>query len=456
MSRYDFDLFTIGAGSGGVRASRLTAMGGARVAVAEEDRIGGTCVIRGCIPKKLLVYASEYAQGFKDAVGFGWTVEWARFDWATLRDNVQGEVSRLSSIYEANLDKAGVEIIPDRAELVGPHTVRLNASGRTLTAERILVATGGRVVRPDIKGAEYAITSNEAFHLERLPESVIVVGGGYIALEFAHVFHGLGVQTTLVHRGQMILRGFDEDIRGHAQAEMKRAGIDVLTETMVTEIAPSGDRYVVRLSNGQTLETGLVMFAIGRAPNTDGLGLDSAGVRLTDVGAIAVDAWSQTSAPSVWAIGDVTNRVNLTPVAIREAVAFHRTVFQGVPTAMDHTQIPTAVFGLPQVGVVGLTEAEARVRFGRVDVYKTAFRPMKHILARNEERMFMKLVVRAADDVVVGVHLAGPDAPEMIQLAAIAVKAGLTKAHWDDTVALHPTAAEELVLLREKAATPVE
>lgn len=454
MSRYDYDLFTIGAGSGGVRASRLTAMGGARVAIAEEDRIGGTCVIRGCIPKKLFVYASEYAQGFKDAVGFGWTVEWARFDWSTLRDNVQAEVSRLSGIYSANLEKAGVEIIPDRAEIVGPHTVRLAASGRTLTAERILIATGGAVVRPDIKGAEYAITSNEAFHLDRLPERVVVVGGGYIALEFAHVFHGLGVHATLVHRGQMVLRGFDDDVRGHVQAEMKRAGIDVLTETMVTEITPAGDGYLVKLSDGQVLETGLVMFAIGRAPNAEGLGLEEVGVRRTDVGAIAVDPWSQTSVPSIFAIGDVTNRVNLTPVAIREAVAFHRTVYQGIPTAMDHTQIPTAVFGLPQVGVVGLTETEARIRFGPVDIYKTSFRPMKHIIAKNEERMLMKLVVRASDDVVVGVHIAGPDAPEMIQLAAVAVKAGLTKAQWDDTVALHPSAAEELVLMREKSIPP--
>lgn len=455
MARYDYDLFTIGAGSGGVRASRLSALGGARVAVAEEDRIGGTCVIRGCIPKKLLVYASEYAQGFKDAVGFGWTVEWARFDWATLRDNVQDEVTRLSGIYQANLSKAGVEIIPDRAEIVGPNEIRLSATGRTLTAERILVATGGAVVRPDIKGAEYAITSNEAFHLERLPERAIVVGGGYIALEFAHIFHGLGVETTVVHRGEMILRGFDEDIRGHVQAEMKRSGIDVLTEAMITEIAPSSDGYLVKLSNGHTLETGLVLFAIGRAPNTAGLGLENAGVRLTETGAIAVDAWSRSNVPSIWAIGDVTNRVNLTPVAIREAVAFHSTVFRGVPLAMDHTQIPTAVFGLPHVGVVGLTETEARVRFGPVDVYKTNFRPMKHILARNEERVLYKLVVRAADDVVVGVHLTGADAPEMIQLAAICVKAGLTKAQWDETVALHPSAAEELVLLREKAVPPV-
>ena len=451
MTRYDYDLFTIGAGSGGVRAARLASQTGARVAVAEEDRIGGTCVIRGCIPKKLLVYASEYSQHFHDAAGFGWTVEWARFDWPRLRDNVQGEVSRLSAIYESNLDKAGVETIPDRAEIVGPHSVRLAGSGRTLTAERILVATGGRVVRPAIKGAEHAITSNEAFHLERLPEHAIVVGGGYIALEFAQIFHGLGVETTLLHRGPHILRGFDGDIGAHVQCEMKRAGINIVTEVTPVEIAEHGGSYTVKLSNGQSVETGLVMFAIGRTPNTEGLGLESAGVRLTETGAIAVDAYSRSSAPSVWAIGDVTNRVNLTPVAIREAVAFVETVFKGNLTAMDHTQIPTAVFSRPPIGVVGFSEAEARVRFGKVDIYKSSFRPMKFILAGNEERTLMKLVVRAADNVVVGVHLAGVDAPEMIQLAAIAVKAGLTKAHWDDTVALHPTAAEELVLMREKS-----
>ncbi len=450
MARYDYDLFTIGAGSGGVRASRLASQTGARVAVAEEDRIGGTCVIRGCIPKKLFVYASEYSQHFHDAVGFGWTVEWARFDWPKLRDNVQGEVSRLSGIYEANLDKAGVETIPDRAEIIGPNTIRLVGSGRTVTSERILVATGGRVVRPAIKGAEYAITSNEAFHLERLPERAIVVGGGYIALEFAQIFHGLGVETTLLHRGPHILRGFDDDIRAHVQGEMKRAGVNIVTEVTPVEIAEHGGGYTVKLSNGQSVETGLVMFAIGRTPNTDGLGLESAGVRLTEAGAIAVDAYSHSSAPSVWAIGDVTNRVNLTPVAIREAVAFVETAFKGNLTAMDHTQIPTAVFSRPPIGVVGFSETEAKVRFGKVDIYKSNFRPMKFVLAGNEERSLMKLVVRAADNVVVGVHLAGVDAPEMIQLAAIAVKAGLTKAQWDETVALHPTAAEELVLMREK------
>jgi glutathione reductase (NADPH) len=451
MARYDYDLFVIGAGSGGTRAARLAAQLGARVAVAEEDRIGGTCVVRGCIPKKLLVYASEFAGAFHDAAGYGWTVEWARFDWPTLRDNVQGEVSRLSAIYETNIGKAGAEIIPDRAVLTGPHALRLVGSARTVTAERILVATGGRVVRPTIPGAEFAITSNEAFHLDRLPERATIVGGGYIALEFAQIFRGLGVEVTLVHRGPMILRGFDEEIRAHVQAEMKRVGVRVLTDTMVARIDESPGGYAVALSNGQAYETGLVMYAAGRMPNTEGLGLEAAGVRLTDVGAIAVDEYSHASTPSVWAIGDVTNRVNLTPVAIREAVAFVETVFKGNPVAVDHTQIPTAVFCHPQIGCVGLNESEARVRHGAIDVYRANFRPMKHILAGNEERSLMKLVVRASDDVVVGVHLAGEDSAEMIQLAAIAVKAGLTKAQWDQTVALHPTAAEELVLMREQS-----
>lgn len=452
MARYDYDLFVIGAGSGGTRASRLASQLGARVAVAEEDRIGGTCVVRGCIPKKLLVYASEFAGTFHDAGGYGWTVEWARFDWPTLRDNVQAEVSRLSSIYETNIGKAGVEIIPDRAQLVGRHALKLAGSGRTVTAERILVATGGRVVRPTIPGAEFAITSNEAFHLERLPERATIVGGGYIALEFAQIFRGLGVDVTLVHRSAQILRGFDDDIRMHVQTEMSRTGVRILTDTMISEIAESDGGYVVTTSGGQSYETGLVMYATGRRPNTEGLGLESAGVRLTEAGAIAVDAYSHASTPSVWAIGDVTNRVNLTPVAIREAVAFVETVFKDNPVAVDHTQIPTAVFCHPQVGTVGLTEAEARARHGAVDVYRAVFRPMKHILAGNEERSLMKLVVRAADGVVVGVHLAGADSAEMVQLAAIAVKAGLTKAQWDETVALHPTAAEELVLMREKVA----
>ncbi|MDX2233130.1 MAG: glutathione-disulfide reductase [Hyphomonadaceae bacterium] len=453
MTQYDYDLFTIGAGSGGTRASRLAAQLGARVAVAEEDRIGGTCVIRGCIPKKLLVYASEYAGHFKDAAGYGWTVEWARFDWARLRDNVQAEVSRLSGIYETNIAKSGAEIILDRAEIVGPHAIRLAGAGRTVTAERILVATGGRVTRPvGIPGAEHAITSQEAFHLEQLPQRAVVVGGGYIALEFAQIFHGLGVDVTIVHRGSHLLRGFDDDVRAHVEREMRRAGVRILTDATVTAIEAVTDGYVARLSSGQALEAGVVLYATGRTPNVEGLGLESAGVRLTEAGAIAVDPYSRSSAPSVWAIGDVTNRVNLTPVAIREAVAFVETAFKDNPQAVDHAQIPTAVFCHPQVGVVGLSEAEARVRHGKVDIYRTDFRPMKNILAGAEARMLMKLVVRAADQVVVGVHVVGDAAAEIIQVAAIAVKAGLTKTQWDATVALHPTVAEEIVLLREKVA----
>jgi glutathione reductase (NADPH) len=449
---YDYDLFTIGAGSGGTRATRLTAALGLKAAVAEEYRIGGTCVVRGCVPKKLLVYASEFSQAFKDAGGFGWSVEWARFDWSTLRNNVQDEVSRLSSIYRANLIKSGADIFEERAEIVGPHEVRLLQSGRVVTAERILVASGGRVVRPEgMPGAELAITSDEAFLIERLPERVVVVGGGYIAVEFAQIFQGLGVETTLVYRGEHVLRGFDDDVRWHVTSAMQEFGIRIDTGASPLDLTQVGGRQEMRLSNGQTLTTDLAMFAIGRAPYTRGLGLENAGVELDAMGAVKVDAYSRTTAPSVFAIGDVTNRVNLTPVAIREAVAFVETEFKDNPTAMDHGCIATAVFGRPPVGAVGLTEDEARVRFGPVDIYKTTFRPMKNVLAKNPEKMLMKLVVRPSDGVVVGVHAVGDAAPEMIQMAAIAVKAGLTKAQWDATVAVHPTAAEEFVLLREKA-----
>jgi glutathione reductase (NADPH) len=449
---YDFDLFTIGAGSGGTRASRLAGAAGAKVAVAEEYRIGGTCVIRGCVPKKLFVYASEFAQGFQDAVGFGWTVEWARFDWARLRDNVQAEVARLSGIYQANLEKAKVEIIQERAVVIGPHALRLMPSGRTVTAERILVATGGAPQRLDaLKGSSFTINSNEAFLLDKLPNRVAIVGGGYIALEFATIFHGLGVETHLIYRGDTILNGFDADIRAHVQEEMRRVGIQVMTNATPMGIEQAAEGCHLTLSTGQSLNVDQVMLAVGRAPATEGLGLETAGVRLTEVGAVAVDSYSRSTAPSIWAIGDVTNRVNLTPVAIREGQAFARTEFYDQPTTVDYHDIPTAVFGRPPVGAVGFTEAEARIRFGQVDVYKSRFRPMKHVLAGNEERTLMKLIVRASDDVVVGAHIAGLDGPEMIQMAGIAVKAGLSKAQWDSTVALHPTAAEELVLMREKA-----
>jgi glutathione reductase (NADPH) len=450
MSQKNYDLFVIGAGSGGVRAARVAAKAGARVAIAEDYRIGGTCVIRGCVPKKLLVYASEFGQAFRDAKGFGWTVDWARFDWATLRDNVQDEVTRLSGLYRKNLDAAGVSIHEERAVVLDPHTVRLQSTGAAVTAEKILIATGGAPTRPlDLKGQDLGITSNEAFLLEQLPSCIVIAGGGYIAIEFASIFSGLGVETTLLYRGDKILRGFDSDVRDHVQAELERTGVNVITNAVFKEIAPlAEERKLATLSNGMRLEVDHAMFAIGRNPNTEGLGLEGAGVKLRDNGAVIVDEFSRTNVPSIFAVGDVTDRVNLTPVAIREAQAFANTQFKGLSTHFDHADVASAVFGRPPVGAVGLTEEEARKR-GRVRIYRAGFRPMKNILAGNEQRTLMKLVVDAASDRVIGVHLAGPEAPELIQVAAIAVKAGLTKAQWDATCAVHPTAAEELVLMSE-------
>jgi len=454
MASFDFDLFVIGAGSGGVRAARVAATAGAKVAVAEEFRIGGTCVVRGCVPKKLLVYGSEYAKAFEDAKGYGWTVEWARFDWAVLRENVAREVDRLSGIYLRNLSNAGVEVIHDRAELLGSNTVRLVKDGRSVTARRILVATGGRPWRPkDLKGVEHTITSDEAFGLAELPKHVVIAGGGYIAVEFASIFKGLGAEVCLVYRGDTVLKGFDDDVRVHVHAGLKNAGISVVTGTVLQEVSVRANgRKMAALANGMRLETDLVMMAVGREPYTQGLGLEAVGVVMGPRGAIAVNAYSQTNIASIFAVGDVTDRVNLTPVAIREGQAFADTIFNDRPTAFDHRDIPSAVFTRPQVGVVGMTETEARRVLGRVDIYKTVFRPMKHILPDNQERMLMKLVVEAATQRVVGVHVAGPEAAEMVQLAAIAVQAGLTKPQWDATCALHPTAAEELVTMREKFA----
>jgi glutathione reductase (NADPH) len=450
MSQKNYDLFVIGAGSGGVRAARVAAKAGARVAIAEDYRIGGTCVIRGCVPKKLLVYASEFGQAFRDAKGFGWTVDWARFDWATLRDNVQGEVARLSGLYRKNLEITGVTIHEERAVVLDPNTVRLQSTGAAVTAEKILIATGGAPLRPlELKGQELGITSNEAFLLDQLPSRIVIAGGGYIAVEFASIFSGLGVETTLLYRGDKILRGFDSDIRDHVQAELGRTGVTIITNAVFKEIAPLAEgRKLATLSNGMRLEADHVMYAIGRNPNTEGLGLEGAGVKLRDNGAVIVDEFSRTNVPSIFAVGDVTDRVNLTPVAIREAQAFANTQFRGLSTHFDHADVASAVFGRPPVGAVGLTEAEGRKR-GRVRVYRAVFRPMKNILAGNEQRTLMKLVVDAASDRVIGVHLAGPEAPELIQVVAIAVKAGLTKVQWDATCAVHPTAAEELVLMSE-------
>jgi glutathione reductase (NADPH) len=453
VPQYDYDLFVIGAGSGGVRAARLASRSGARVAIAEQVQIGGTCVLRGCVPKKFFVYASEFSQHFRDAKGFGWTVDWARFDWPALRDAVQNEVNRLSGLYTKNLEAAGVTMWDDRAVVVDPHTVRLVRSGRELSAERILIATGGHTSRPNTKGQELGITSTDAFTLNELPSKIVIAGGGYIAVEFATIFSGLGVDTTIVYRGERILRGFDHDIRAHVQADLERTGVKIVCGSTISELAPlEGGRKLVSLSNSMKIETDHVMWAIGREPNTANMGLEAAGVRLTQRGAVAVDEYSRTNVPSIWAVGDVTDRVNLTPVAIREAMAFYETEFMARPTAFDHADVASAVFSRPPVGSVGLTEEQAREKGHKLNIYRSSFRPMKHILANNEQRVLMKLVVDAESDRVLGVHIAGVDSPEQIQLAAIAVKAGLTKAQWDSTCAVHPTGAEELVLMDEPVA----
>ncbi len=454
---YDYDLFVIGAGSGGVRAARLAAMTGARVAVAEESRVGGTCVIRGCVPKKLMVYASNFAREFKLAKGYGWSgCEGARFDWRTFLDAKDREIARLSGAYTANLKKAGADLFHTKARFVDPHTLELVGQDKTVTAERILIAVGGRPRMPnDVPGAEFGITSDEAFHLEHLPKSILIVGGGYIAVEFACIFHGLGVDVTLAYRGSNLLRGFDEDVRAHVSAELVKRGLKIALACQHERIEKIEGGFRSHLTDSMVVETEQVMFAVGRAPHVMGLGLEAAGVELNDRGAVAVDDFSQTNVPHIFAVGDVTDRVNLTPVAIREGAAFAQTVYYDRPTRFDHADIPTAVFTQPPAGVVGLTEAEARHKLGKVDVYMTKFRAMKTAFAGDDELTMMKLVVCPHDGKVVGCHIVGPDSPEMIQLAAIAVKAGLTKEQWDATCALHPSAAEELVTLHEKY-TPAE
>jgi glutathione reductase (NADPH) len=450
MSGFDYDLFVIGAGSGGVRAGRIAARHGAKVAVAEEYRVGGTCVIRGCVPKKLFVYASKFAEEFEDAVGFGWTTEKVSFDWATLIANKDKEIDRLNKAYIRNLEASGAEIIHERATVTGPNSVVL-ASGRTVTARYILVATGARPFVPrHVPGSELAITSNEAFHLESLPSRILIMGGGYIAVEFANIFSGLGVETVLVCRAQQILRGFDDDIRNHLAAEMKKKGIEIRTESDIAKIERSGTGVRVTLNTGAQFGAGQVMYATGRIPNVTGLGLETAGVELTPHMAIKVDAWSRSSVPSIYAVGDVTNRVNLTPVAIREGHAFADTIFGGKPVKVDHSLVPTAVFSQPEIGTVGLTEEQARQGFSKIDIYKTSFRPMKHTLSGRDERMLMKLIVDGESDRVLGCHICGPDAGEMAQLLGIAVKLGAKKSDFDATLAVHPTAAEELVTMREK------
>lgn len=451
QSDFDYDLFVIGAGSGGVRAARIAAASGARTAIAEEFRIGGTCVIRGCVPKKLMVYASEYGRNLFEARGYGWDIAPAKLDWQRLMGGVRSELTRLSAIYEKNLNNSAVTIFRERAIVEGPQTVRLTQSNQLLRCAKILIATGGQPWRPlDLPGQELAITSNEIFDVETPPKSVLIAGGGYIAVEFACIFNGLGIQTTLVYRGDKILRGFDDEIRDHVQDAMQKQGILIKTNCVFERIEQSGDELSCRLTNGETLRQSLILLAIGRQAHSRNLGLEKAGVLTKSNNAIIVDEYSKTTAPYIWAVGDVTDRINLTPVAIREGHCFADTEFGGKPRTFDHSDIATAVFTRPPIGTVGLSEAQALAEYPEIHVYRTRFRPMKYILAGVDERMLMKLIVRASDDVVVGCQIVGPDAPEMIQLVAIAIKARLTKAQFDDTCAVHPTAAEELVTLGSK------
>jgi glutathione reductase (NADPH) len=455
MAGYDYDLFVVGAGSGGVRAARLASVAGAKVAVAEEDRVGGTCVVRGCVPKKFMVYASEFSHLFEAAEGYGWSKVESTFDWKKFLTAKDVEIGRLSGIYATNLQKAGADLVHARAVLKDAHTIELIGKNLTVTADKILISVGGRpVVPPGLEGAEHAITSNEAFHLPKLPKSILIVGGGYIAVEFAGIFKGLGVDTTLLYRGPQVLRGFDEDVRNHLSEEMVKRGIRQVLGAEHARIEKTADGLVSHLSNGMSLPSDVVMFATGRAPYTQSLGLEEAGVKLKEDGSIIIDDQFRTSAPNIFAIGDVTNRINLTPVAIREAVAFAQTQFNDNPTGYDYDNVPTAVFSQPPIGTVGLTEAEARKAHGKVDIYLTRFRPMKQAFFGGQERTLMKLIVEAEGQRVVGCHVVGEDGPEMIQLAAIAVKMGVTKQQWDNTTALHPTAAEELVTLRERYVSP--
>jgi glutathione reductase (NADPH) len=449
MTHHDVDLFVIGGGSGGVRAARIAAGHGARVMIAEEYRVGGTCVIRGCVPKKLLVYASRFSLDFEEAVGFGWTVPTPTFDWPTLIANKDREIARLETAYTATLQKAGVAIVKSRAVFEDSHTVRLVATGERVRAAHILAATGAIPHQgPAIPGIEHVISSNEAFHLEELPRQVLVQGGSYIAVEFAGIFAGLGAKVTLVYRGDNILRGFDDDVREHLREQMEHRGIHVITRNRVDAVERVGRHLCAHLSGGNAVTADQVMFALGRPPNVYGFGLDAAGVKLADTGGIAVDEYSRTSVPHIYAVGDVTNRVNLTPVAIREGQAFADTVFGGRPTQVDHVNVPTAVFSEPEVGVVGLTETQARQQFAQVDVYQTMFRPLKATLSGRDTTILLKLVVDGATGRVLGCHIVAPDAGEMIQLFAIAMKMGATKADLDATMAVHPTAAEELVTMR--------
>jgi glutathione reductase (NADPH) len=453
MAGTDVDLFVIGAGSGGVRAARIAAGHGARVMIAEEDRVGGTCVIRGCVPKKLLVYAARFSDEFADAAGYGWTVPKATFDWPTLIANKDREIARIEQAYTAGLERAGVLLEKSRAVLEDAHTVRL-AGGLRITARHVLIATGAAPdLGPAIPGIEHVISSNEAFHLDALPERVLIQGGGYIAVEFAGIFAGLGARATLVCRSDNILRGFDDDLRLHLRAEMERRGIRIISGKTVTGVRARPASLTVTLSDASAIEVDKVMSATGRRPNVAGIGLEAAGVRIAGNGGIEVDSFSQSSVANIHAVGDVTNRINLTPVAIRDGHAFADNVFGGKQISIDHIDVPTAVFSEPELGTIGLTEAKACAMFPKIDIYKSTFRPLKATLAGRETRLLMKLVVDGTSDRVVGCHIVGPDAGDLIQLVGIAVKMKATKADFDAVMAVHPTVAEELVTLREKSAS---
>ncbi len=456
MTQYDYDLFVIGGGSGGVRASRMAAAAGARVGLAEEYRMGGTCVIRGCIPKKLFVYASSFAEDFHSAVGYGWSVGETSFDWPTLIANKDKEIARLEAIYRRNAEAAGVTIFGDRAVFEDEHTLLLLNEGRRVTARTILIATGNSPTREMgtthiVPGGDLCITSNEAFHLDKLPGRILIAGGGYIALEFAHIFHGLGSKVSLVYRGEKPLRGFDEDLRDAVLDSMKRRGLDVLLGCEFTKVEKRGSCLHAQTNKGGMVECDQIMLAIGRQPNTTALHVEKAGVRLGKRGEVVVDEYSQTSNPNVYAIGDVTDRLQLTPVAIHEAMCFVKTVFENKPTAPDHAHVPSAVFTTPEIATVGLSEQKALMLGRSVDVYKSTFKPLKHTMTGSDERSLFKLVVDAKDGTVLGCHIFGWGAAEIVQMAAVAIRMGAKKADFDTTVALHPTAAEELVTMRTKS-----
>lgn len=444
---YDFDLFVIGAGSGGVRASRMAASFGARVAVAESTYLGGTCVNVGCVPKKLFVYGSHFAHDVEDSAAYGWDAEVNGFDWPTLRDNKSREIERLNGIYRTLLDNAGVTLFEGRAVLLDGHTLEID--GKTVTAERVLIATGSRPSRPEFPGSEHVIVSDDAFYLPEFPKRVMVLGGGYIAVEFAGIFKGLGAEVDLIYRGDLPLRGFDEGIRQFVLDEIRKQGIRVHLNTVIDTLEHTEDGDRVKLSNGEVIDVDFVMAAIGRRPNTENLGLEAAGVKLSEGSAVIVDDDFQTSVPGIFAIGDVIDRFQLTPVAIAEAMVLTANLYNGEARSMDYDNIATAVFCQPNIGTCGLTEEEATSRF-EIDVYESTFKPMKHTLTGRDEKTMMKLIVRRSDDLVVGIHMAGPDAGEIIQGMAVAMQSGATKTHFDRTIGIHPTAAEEFVTMREK------